>query len=241
MPVDNYADRRRRPRIGVIILIVLLHLAALYGLARAFAPDMTTTVERTVVSAFTVTVTTPDEPDPPPEPEPQPDEGAAGDPGKKATPRPVTAPTPKIPVRQDRPMPRASSTGTADTSGAKETGDGTGAAGEGLGTGSGRSGGGRGGIAVTKPELIRAITDASAFPVPPGGRQARIGKSVIVRLSVSAEGRVTGCSVYEPSPFPETDAMVCTLAREQVLFEPARDANGDPVAATFFYRQRFFN
>ena len=138
-------------------------------------------------------------------------------------------------------MPRASSTGTANTSGARDQGDGTGAEGSGLGTGSGRSGGGRGGVAVTKPVLVQSITDASAFPIPPGGREARIGESVIVRFGVSAEGRVTSCSVYRPSPFPETDAMVCTLARDQVRFEPARDANGDPVASTFLYRQRFFN
>ena len=239
MVAQGYSQSRRKPRLGTIALIVLLHIAALYGLARAFAPDATATVENTVISAFTVTVTAPEEETPVTEPEP--DEGAQGDPGERATPKPVTAPTPKVPVKQDTPMPRASSTGTANTSGARDRGDGTGAEGQGLGTGSGRSGGGRGGVAVTKPVLVRSITDASAFPIPPGGREARIGESVIVKLTVSPEGRVTGCSIYRPSPFPETDAMVCTLAREQVLFEPARDANGDPVAAPFYYRQRFFN
>lgn len=239
MAGQSYSERRQKPRLGMIVAIVLLHVAGLYGLARAFAPDMTATVERTVVSAFTVTVTAPEEETPVTEPEP--DEGAQGDPGRDATPKPVTAPTPKVPVKQDTPMPRASSTGAAVTSGARDQGDGTGAEGQGLGTGSGRSGGGRGGVAVTEPVLVRSITDASAFPIPPGGREARIGESVIVKLTVSEQGRVTGCSIYRPSPFPETDAMVCTLAREQVRFEPARDANGEPVAAPFYYRQRFFN
>ncbi|MEP2546761.1 MAG: TonB family protein, partial [Qipengyuania citrea] len=102
-------------------------------------------------------------------------------------------------------------------------------------------GGGQGGGAATKPQLVRAITDASAFPVPPGGRTARIGQSVIVRLSVSAQGRATRCSIYRPSPFPETDATVCRLALEQLRFEPARDRAGNPVAAEFYYQQRFFN
>lgn len=239
MAGQSYSERRQRPRPGMILAIVLLHVAALYGLARAFAPDMTAGVERTVVSAFTVTVTAPEEETPVTEPEP--DEGAQGDPGREATPSPVTAPTPKVPVKQDKPMPRASSTGAANTSGARDEGDGTGAEGQGLGTGSGRSGGGRGGVAATKPVLVRSITDASAFPIPPGGRKARIGESVIVKLTVSPQGRVTDCSIYRPSPFPETDAMVCTLAREQILFEPARDANGKPVSAPFYYRQRFFS
>ncbi|WP_156488830.1 MULTISPECIES: TonB family protein, partial [unclassified Erythrobacter] len=113
--------------------------------------------------------------------------------------------------------------------------------GTGEGTGSGDGGGGQGGGAATKPQLVRAITDASAFPVPPGGRAARIGQSVIVRLSVSAQGRATRCSIYRPSPFPETDATVCRLALEQLRFEPARDRAGNPVAAEFYYQQRFFN
>ena len=178
---------------------------------------------------------------PPPEAEEPEPEGAQGDPGREAVPKPVTAPEPQLPRPRTTPVPRASSTGTADTSGATEQGEGTGRAGEGDRTGSGNGGGGQGGGVVVEPRLIRSITDASAFPVPPGGRQERIGKSVIVRLSVGASGRVEGCSIYRPSPFPETDAVVCSLAYDQIRFEPARDANGNAVPATFYYQQRFFN
>lgn len=235
----RFSATRKRPNGWVILLIVLLHIGIFYGLIRALAPTVVAGVEESVVAAFTVTVTAP--PEEVPEVEPAPDEGAQGDPGKEAVPKPVTAPTPKVRVREDRPAPRASSTGSADTSGATDSGAGTGAAGSGPGTGAGRGGGGQGGVAATKPVLTRAITDSSAFPIPPGGREARIGKSVVVKLSVSAEGRVTGCSVYRPSPFPETDATVCRLAYDQVRFEPARDSNGNPVASTFYYQQRFFN
>ncbi|WP_247713829.1 TonB family protein [Qipengyuania sphaerica] len=202
-------------------------------------PNAVSSVERSVVSAFTVTVTAP--PEEAPVVEPEPDEGAQGDPGKEAVPQPVTAPTPKRQVKQDKPVPRASSTGAATTSGATQAGDGTGAAGSGTGTGAGRAGGGQGGVAATKPVLTQSITDSRSFPVPPGGREARIGKSVIVKLMVSAQGRVTSCSVYRASPFPETDAKVCELSYQQVRFEPARDAQGNPVAAPFYYQQRFFN
>lgn len=238
MSETGFSNRSRRPKPGLILLIVLLHVAALYGLARAFAPDMTASVERTVVSAFTVTVTTPEEDLPVTEPEP--DQGAQGDPGQKATPKPVTAPPAKIPVRES-PMPRASSTGAANTSGARDQGDGTGAEGSGLGTGSGREGGGTGGAAVTKPVHISgSIDNARDYPVPPGGRNARRGTQVIVRVVVGVDGRASNCSVYRASPDPEADRITCQLVVDRLRFRPATDANGQPVAAPFYWRQRWF-
>jgi protein TonB len=232
----RYANTRKKPNPWVIALIVLIHIGIFYILVRSLAPSTVAQVEQSVVSAFTVTVTAPE-----PEPEEPEPEGAQGDPGREAVPKPVTAPEPKVRTPNAPPAPKAASTGAADSSGATDDGEGTGRAGEGVGTGSGDGGSGQGGGAATNPVLTRAITDASAFPIPPGGRQARIGKSVIVRLTVSAEGRATRCSIYRPSPFPETDATVCQLALDQLRFEPARDASGNPVSATFFYQQRFFN
>ncbi|NNK46428.1 MAG: TonB family protein [Altererythrobacter sp.] len=235
MPQKGFLKRERKLRPGVIVLLVLLHIAALYGLTRALAPDFTQAIERNVVETFTVTITAPPE-----DPE-IPEEGMQGDPGKDAVPQPVSAPTPRIPPAKPRDLPQAASTGDANTAGATNDGDGTGASGEGDGTGSGDEGSGRGSTMASKPVLIRSITDASAFPIPPGGRKARIGESVIVRLMVSAQGRVARCSIYRASPFPETDAAVCELAYDQIRFEPARDSNGDPVAEVFYYQQRFFN
>lgn len=234
----RYAGIRKKPNPWIILGIVLIHLGIFYVLIRSLAPNAVATVEESVVSAFTVTVTAPEEPEPV-QPEP---EGAQGDPGREAVARPESAPTPPRPLREDRPAPRAASTGTADTSGATETGDGTGAAGSGLGTGSGDGGTGRGGGAVTKPEIVSgALNSARDFPVPPGGREARIGTSVIVKVTVLPNGRATNCSVYRPSPFPETDAAVCRLVVERLRFRPATNAAGEPVAAPFYYRQRFFN
>lgn len=233
----GYLAQRKKRRPALVVLIVLLHLLALYGLARAFAPDITASVEKTVVAAFTVTVTTPQ--DDLPVTEPEPDEGAQGDAGEKAVPKPVSAPKTKIPVKPT-PAPPTAGEGDELDAGARDAGDGTGADGSGLGTGSGRDGTGTGGVAATKPVLIQSITNVRVFPIPPGGREARIGKSVIVKLIVSPQGRVTGCSIYQPSPFPETDAKVCELAYDQIRFEPARDRDGNPVAAPFLYRQRFF-
>lgn len=235
----KFSTKSRKLRPGTLVLIGLLHALAFYGLVRAFAPDMTASVERSVVSAFTVTVTAP--PDEPKEPEPKPDEGAAGDPGKQAVPKPVTAPTPKVVVKRDKPAPRASSTGTAVTSGAQDQGDGTGAAGSGQGTGSGRGGGGQGGIAATKPVHISGgIDNARDFPVPDGGRKARRGNEVIVKVTVGTNGRASNCSVYKPSPDTEADRLTCQLVVDRLRFKPATDGNGDPVAAPFYWRQRWF-
>lgn len=233
----RYAAVRKRPNPWVIALIVLIHLGVFYALVRGLAPGPVATIERTVVSAFTVTVTAPSEEPEAPEPE-----GAQGDPGKDAVAKPVTAPTPKQRVREDRPVPKAASTGSADTSGAAEDGAGTGAAGNGLGTGSGDGGNGRGGGVATKPEIISGVLNSARdFPVPPGGRKARVGTSVIVKVIVQPSGRATDCTVYRPSPFPETDQATCRLVMERLRFRPATNRGGDPVAAPFYYQQRFFD
>lgn len=237
-PATSFIDSRRRPRYWLVALIVLAHVLAFYGLVRVFAPDAVRSVERSVMATFNVTITAPS---PPPPAEAQADEGAAGAPGKQAVPRPVSAPTPRIPVASPTAMPRASSTGAANSSGAQESGAGTGASGSGAGTGSGRGGGGQGGVAVTKPVKIAGeINSAADFPVPPGGRQARFGTSVTVYMTVGADGRASDCRVVRPSPDPEADAIVCRLAERRFRFRPATDSQGNPVAATYGWRQEWF-
>ncbi len=235
-----HSRQRRKLSLPLLAGIVLLHVAALYGLARALAPDFTASVEREIVSAFTVTVTAPPDP-PPPENQPEPDEGAQGDPGRDAVPQPVTQPSPPRNLREEQARPRASSTGTATRSGATEAGEGTGAAGSGLGTGSGNRGAGRGGVAVTRPVHISgSIDNARDFPVPDGGRGARQGTEVTVRVIVGTDGRARDCTIFRPSPDPEADRITCELVEARLRFRPAMDAAGNPVAAPFFWRQRWF-
>ncbi|HEU4821489.1 MAG TPA: energy transducer TonB [Qipengyuania sp.] len=238
-PATSFLDSRRRPRWWLVALIVFAHLLAFYGLIRVFAPDAMRAVERSVLSTITVTITAP--PQPPPAAESKPDEGAAGAAGKQAVPKPVPAPTPRVQVRENRPLPRASSTGTANSSGAQDSGAGTGAAGSGEGTGSGRGGGGQGGVAVAKPVKIAGeINSAADFPVPPGGRQARFGTSVTVYMTVGTDGRASNCRVVRPSPDAQADAIVCRLAEQRFRFRPAIDSQGNPVAATYGWRQEWF-
>lgn len=232
----SFSSTKRKPSVPVIIGIVILHIAIFYGLLRAFAPGITSQIENTVLSAVTVTVTTPPEQMPT-----APDEaGAAGDPGKKATPKPTTAPTPERQLKKDKPEPKATSTGKADNSGATEGGDGTGAAGTGNGTGAGGNGTGRGGGIVIRPSVRSGtIDEARDFPIPEGGRQARFGKRVVVVFTVTTDGRAKNCSVQSSQVDAATTARVCPLVMEKIRFNPARTADGTPVEARYGYKVDF--
>lgn len=226
----------RRVRMGVVVLVGVLHVAVILGLIRAFAPDFTTqTVER-VLSTFTVTITAPPPP-PAAAPEAAGDAGAAG---KKAVAAPTAAPPSRIAVSK-APAPQASSTGSAPTSGAASQGDGTGAAAAGSGTGAGGDGSGPGGGLATKAAHIGGqINNARDFPIPAAGRAARIGKSVILALTVAPSGRAVACRVYRSSGLPETDAVACVLAQERLRFKPATNAAGEAITSTFYWQQKFF-
>lgn len=237
--VPRYSANKRRLRWPLLVAIAALHLVLLYAIARVFAPDITQSVESEVIAAFDVTPAQPGPP--PPENRPEPDEGAQGDPGADAVPDAVTAPPALLKTPQNTPLPQAASTGDAAASGAQSEGDGTGAAGEGLGTGSGLSGAGRGGVAVTKPEHISGqINNARDYDIPTAGREARRGTEVIVRVIVGIDGRARNCTIYRPSPDAEADQRTCELVEDRLGFRPAQDANGNPVEAPFYWRQRWF-
>ncbi|MCB2085006.1 MAG: energy transducer TonB [Sphingomonadaceae bacterium] len=234
----RYAETKRRPKRGTLVLIVLLHIAALYGLARVFSPGTVQSVERSVVEAFTVTVNT-REMDPPPD-DPAPDEGAAGAQGKKAKAKPVSAPDMPFPMPKKTRVPDVSSTGTENDSGGHETGDGPGRNGNGSGPGSGGEGNGSGNGIATKPSVRSGnLNEARDFPVPEGGRQTRFGKSVTVVFTVTTDGRAKNCSVASSQVDAETTAQVCPLVVQKIRFNPAKRADGTAVEARYGYRVDF--
>lgn len=239
---DNFASVSRRPKPGTLGLIVLLHFAAIYALARAFAPQTTASIEDAVLSSITVTVETKQYEAPlEPRPESEPDAGDAGAVGRKAVPKAVTAPERKVVIKPNPPAPKASSTGSANSAGALETGNGTGAGGPGGGTGSGAGGSGQsGGIATPPIHVSGGINNARDYPLPPGGRNARIGSEVVVKVTVGPDGRASNCAVFKPSPDPEADRITCRLVMNRLRFRPATDSGGKPVAAPFYWRQRWF-
>ena len=248
---DPFSRARQRPSWGTLALVVGLHVAALIGLARAFAPDLTAAAIERATSLVTVSLDAPPPPPPPPPPEPEPipspepipapEEGAAAPEAPEAVAREVAAPEPPIVVPRPSVAPPVAAIGTANSAGASESGTGTGAGGEGSGTGAGRSGTGGGGIVATRPEKIAGeINDARDYPVPPGGRAVRQGQHVIVHMVVGVDGRARDCRVVKPSPDPEADRITCRLAEERFRFNPALDREGNPVSAPFGWRQDWF-
>lgn len=233
-PADLSAPRGTR--LGVIVLVALLHVAALLGLIRAFAPDFTAQVTKTVLSTFSVTVVTPP---PAPEPSKEPERaGAAAEAGKKAVAREVKADKPKVELAKT-PAPKAASTGIANSSGAKDAGTGTGAGGQGAGTGSGTGGNGSGGGLTRKVEKIAGAIN-SAKDYPRDTRELRKDDYVIVAITVSAEGKPTACRIVRPSKDAQANAITCTLAMQRFRFRPATDVQGNPVASTYGWRQRWY-
>lgn len=229
-------------RLGVVLLVALLHLAAVLALVRAFAPDFTTRVAEEVVAAFTVTVTTPPPPVPAPTPSPAPRApdaaGAAGEAGRKATPRDASAPQARI-VIVTRPVPQVAGTGAANSSGARDSGSGTGAGGQGSDTGSGASGRGQGGGGAAKAVKISGDINATR-DYPEKSREQRLGDYVIVALTIGDDGKVRACRIHRPSRDPEADRITCQLATSRFRFRPATDAAGNPVESIYGWQQRWF-
>ncbi len=63
----------------------------------------------------------------------------------------------------------------------------------------------------------------------------RLGHEGVVsyRLSIDPEGHVSGCDITASSGAPELDETTCRILTARATFNPARDANGQPVAFTY--------
>ncbi|MEO5707702.1 MAG: hypothetical protein ABIT10_06660 [Alteraurantiacibacter sp.] len=227
---------RRRPRWWLVVLIALGHVGVGLGLAVLLAPQFTAGVVERAGTQLTVFITAPEPPPPPAEP--QPDAGAAGNPGREATAKPQQA-APN-PLSSPSPVPRAASTGSDSQSGARDEGEGTGNQGPGSGTGSGNGGQGRGGGIASGPRVRSGeLNEARDFPIPPGGRETRLGKSVTVVFTVTVEGRARDCRVVGNQVDEASAARVCPLVVERIRFTPALATDGTPVEARYGYRVDF--
>lgn len=227
----------RRPRWGTLAVVALFHLLAIAGLVRVFTPDLARQAARQM-GAVLVSVTM--RKALPPAAPAKPDAGASAAEGRKAAALPMSAPSPLVRL-EPAAVPPVASTGAQAQSGATAIGEGLGGAGEGAGAGSGASGSGQGGGLAAKAVLISGAIDAAKdFPIPPGGREARIGRAVIIALTVGIDGVPTDCSVYRSSGLSDTDERTCDLAMQRLRFRPATNARGEPVVSTFYWQQRFF-
>jgi periplasmic protein TonB len=227
----------RRTRLLVMALVAMIHISVILGLIKAFAPDFASAVTKEVITSFTAVITT--APPPPPAETPK-KSGAAAEAGKKAVPREVASPKPKLPIAKPTAAPRVAAKGPDNAAGARDAGAGTGAGGQGNGTGSGNGGNGQGGGMATRPSVRSGeLNNASDFPVPPGGRQTRFGKRVTVFFTVTTDGRARDCSVGQSSADAEATALVCPLVMRKIRFNPATRADGTPMETRYGYKVDF--
>lgn len=234
----------RRPRWGVAAAVLVIHLAVVAGLVRAFTPELAAQAVRSVTQAFSVHLEPPPPPAPAPAPEPTPsaaprEEGRAGAPGRRTEPRTAAVPSAPIVIRPTQAPPLAGR-GDADAAGANAQGEGTGAAGAGNGTGAGSEGRGAGGGGSGVPTVKISGDISSARDYPRKTRDLRIGAFVTIDLAVGADGKVSGCRIVRPSPDAQADAITCKLAQQRFRFRPARDAKGLPISAVYRWRQSWF-
>ncbi len=169
-------------------------------------------------------------------------EGAAAPPSRKASPKAIVAPTPKIPIKRDNPVDPAPTRGDGDASRSGATtrdGPGTGGGGEGTGTGSGRSGTGGGGAAVTS-RPVYASGSIRNRDYPRSASRERAEGDVTVRFTVKADGRVTGCRITKSSGNADIDAVTCRLIEDRFRYTPARDVAGNAIDHPAGWEQRYW-
>ncbi len=239
-PSARYSDGARsapRDRLAATGLAVGLHLAVLWVVIHGFGgvPALSVLIDdRHTTQTFDVPL---DPPKPAPSPTAPDPAGASGDEGRKATAKATIAKA-RVPARKT-PEPPVASTGNDVRSGASAQGTGTGGGGEGVGTGSGASGNGSGGGLARKAEKIAGDIRATK-DYPAKGRDERIGKRVVILLTVGTDGRPTDCRVWRSSGVPQADAITCKLASDRFRFRPATNADGVPVETTYGWEQRWF-
>lgn len=67
---------------------------------------------------------------------------------------------------------------------------------------------------------------------PPDAIRAQAQGRVVARLTVGADGRVSGCDITASSGNASLDSTTCRIARSRVKYTPAKDEAGRPIAST---------
>lgn len=229
-----------RTRAWLLLAVAVLHVGLGFAIFTGLASRAITLIDGPAPpEAYTVPLDPPapsTSPAPSPVPTSQP-AGAEGAAAKRAKPKPIVAPPTRIPNKATTAAP-AASTGDSTRSGANSAGAGTGGAALGVGTGGGGNGDGWGAGGSRAVKTAGDITASRDYPART--RNARIGTSVIVVLTVGTDGRVHGCRIHKPSPDAEADAVTCRLATVRFRFRPATDRNGNPIESEFGWQQRWF-
>lgn len=229
----------KRDRVKAIIGVTAFHALLGYGLITGLGFQLPAQVKDSF-KVFDVPREIPPppvpEPPPPPEPKAKEPEGAASPPNIRSKPTPVVAPPPKVrlktPPAVTTPKKVEAPPGDDPSAGSSSVaGPGTGSGGTGIGTGSGGAGtgsggGGQGGLG-TRAKRARGALAYSELPLPARARRAQ--GSVAVRYTVTAAGRVTGCTILRSSGDPDLDRSTCPQIERKFRYQPAQDATGRAV------------
>jgi protein TonB len=237
-PFQREAHRNRvRSAAGVAAVHLLLGYAFVAGLG--YRPAYLAEEPMKLFDVVPEPVAPP-EPRPAPEPRADAPDGAPAPPNLRATPKPIAAPTPRIRIEVAEALGAAPVAGVgSDTSAgaAPVIGPGTGSGGVGTGSGAGGEGTGGGGLATPARRLGGRIDDDD---YPTSAYRARIGGTVVARLTVSPAGRVSDCRVTQSSGHAELDSTTCRLILRRFRYAPARDTAGRPVESEVGWRQRWW-
>jgi periplasmic protein TonB len=244
------SDLKTRDKGGAIAAVIAIHAALLFVFMH-LAGKVDLTDPQRVLQVFDI-IEVP--PPPPPTPEvprpaektqkPEDPEGAASRENIRSRATPVVAPKP--PIALPIPLPvnvtQTPNEGAVRTQGASDVpGQGTGAGGTGTGTGSGGSGSGTGGGGegiATRAQPITRGPRGRDFP----SHLRRLlsgGYSPWVKFTIEPSGRLSNCRVYQTSGNAELDSATCALVTRHLVYRPAINRRGEPVASEGIYRQAF--
>lgn len=236
------SNLNRRDKSGALVAVAAIHALLLFALLNLSGTINLADPQR-AFEVFDVTEVEPQPEEPvvelQREERAEPEEGEASPENIRSQATEIVDPRPEISLPVPVPMETTETPneGVEATQGAADIrGPGTGAGGVGTGTGSGGSGsgtgGGGGGVAVPA-SLVRGITNRD---YPRGIRFPRNGR-IFVRLRIEANGRPSQCDVMRGFGDSAADQWTCRLLMERGQFRPARNANGEAVAAWFGYVQ----
>lgn len=223
-------------RTGALAGVAALHGLAALALLHGATPRPVEEAPARPLAAFDIAETVPPPPLLPEEARAERAEGAAAPSNRLARPAPIVA----APAPVESPMTAApiAGDGAESAAGAADPGPGTGAGGAGSGLGAGTGGGGTGSGGARRARHVAGEIGQADYPR--AAWRARAGGAVSARLSVDAEGRVTGCEVIGSSGNDALDEATCRLIRERFRYAPALDEAGRLVPSVMGWRQTWW-
>ena len=207
----SYAQRKELSgnRTLAIIIVVVLQFALGYAIVTGLAYNV---IKKTVQDLKTFNV---EEQPPPPEPPPPPPKDMPDVPPPPVTPPPLVrmqAPPPPIVMQEAPPPPVIPPVAVAPPPPPappppRKTQSATSARGD-----------------------LRTLFSPDDYPA--SAQAAGAQGTAQAQLTVSPDGRVTGCTLTRSTGNSALDAATCSILRRRAKFVPARDSNGNAVSDT---------